>query len=702
MKKILCGVLSLVVGFSMLSNMAYATTENTAYLEMDLSEGKTSFDKQSALITQKNVTFGTTDDKVNYTLFDKTAQQYLKLESNPFTKANTTIGMWVNLETTDANERALFNVGTNPSNYTYQATVANGKLTVALKNKTSESESKQSVDLPTGYAGAWTYFAFVETVSENNVTVKAYINPSSQTATPVLTVGPFEMSADDYSNAYIGATGALKNPNKDSGLNGKIAALGIYQKAFTAAEAFAVYDKGIVPKKEEEEKPNPNPGPTVPDPGTPDVPDTPIQGGDLVYDLEVGEDLAHSYDKFQTQKALNYNTAGNAPIVGKFRGVGNDFNYISFNDPYGTENRVKRAPLNIDTTNVPSSDALTFETWVRLGASGADGGTDQFCFLSVKAVKPDQQKQDILQVMTFRNYSLIAKGLGSKWKNGENEVSTIGGNAATVGSGEWRHVVITKANTQTDTTLKVWVDGDVKVNQTLELKDRQTVESSYQISICGWPNGQNGEVCADVADFKVYTKQLSDSEVSEKFNEEKGKYATPEYYYDSDSKLSVADTSVSLKLTNADNTDISKLAVTDADGNPFGATITKENGNLLLNFSQYLRYGLKLKIANIVTNGYNFVEVDGGSSSATAVKSGENAVVTIKNTSSPKQYKYAVIQRRANGAAVSATQGTVEVTGTSDPINVAIAQGAEKIYVYVWEVSAGNLIPVQSTPIILE
>ena len=225
MRKILCSVLSLVMCVGLFANTVFA--QSTPYL--DVAFDATSFETQSALITQNKVNFGETEDKIKYALFDKTKGQYMMLEENVFANENTTVEMWVNLDETDTNERALFSAGTTPANHTYQATVANGKLTVSLKHKTSGDTQTQSVDLPSDYVGKWIYFAFVETVSNGAVTVNAYINPASATATPLLTVGPFTMDSTDYDNAFIGATGSAQNPNKNNGLSGKIAALRIYK-----------------------------------------------------------------------------------------------------------------------------------------------------------------------------------------------------------------------------------------------------------------------------------------------------------------------------------------------------------------------------------------------------------------------------------------------------------------------------------------
>lgn len=721
MKKILCGVLSLAMLFGSLGTAAYADgyVRPKPITGVDISDGTTiknscTTGTQIAEVTGSNINLKKTDDGVNYALFDGSAQQYIEIGENPYCVNDTTTEMWVMLDETDSNDRALFSAGTTPSNYTYKATVANGKLKFSMKNKADTSKTASGeCDLPSDYAGKWIYLVFVESAAGvNQVTFNIYVNPKTAEPTPSLTVGPCEMSDEsDYSNIFVGATGSNKNKNKDNGMKGKLAAFDVYQTSWTATDIYNAYITspsnltGITV-----------PGPTDPidpvdpseptGPSEPSDPDTPKEGG-LVYDLEIGETLAKSYDKYQPTKALNYNTAGTAPTVEKFRGVDSDFNYIRFNDEYGTADAKKRAPLNIDTTNVSPSDALTFEIWFRLNATGAENTTAQTCFMSVKATGNGVTK-DIFQAMTYQNYSLMLKAFANTSKDGTITSTSVTDGAAQPAAGGWHHLVITRSKTDSSATLKAWIDGASKVNKTVDLENPQISESSYQISICGWPNGANGETAADIADFKVYTKELTDSEVLASYNESKAGFATPEFYYDSDTKSPVDSGSVELEATLSDSditsaVDNKLLKLTDGDGNEISASFEKKDGGLTVSFNQYLRYGMKLKLENLQSGSYSYISVEDGAATFTAAKqtNGNVKIRIEKSGSDTKTYKYAVISRRSDGAAILAKAGEAEFAENCERY-LPYAAGADKIYVYVWEVSGSKLIPVKNSPIVLE
>lgn len=722
MKKILCGVLSLAMLFGVLGTAAYADgyVRPKPITGVDISDGKTIKNSNSAAteVTGSNVNLKTTKDGVNYALFDGSAQQYIKIDENPYRVNDTTTEMWVMLDETDSNDRALFNAGTAPGKYTYQATVANGKLKFSMKNKKDQTKTAQGeCDLPSDYAGKWIYLVFVESAAGvNQVTFNIYVNPKTAEPTPSLTVGPCEMDdEEDYASIYVGAVGSNVN-YKDNVMEGKLAAFDVYQTSWTATDIYNAYITspsnltGItVPGPIDPVDPTDPVDPVDPSeptgPSEPGDPDTPKEGG-LVYDLEIGETPAKSYDKYQPTKALNYNTAGTAPTVEKFRGVDSDFNYIHFLDDYGTEGRKMPAVLNIDTTNVSPSDALTFEIWFRLNATREENTTAQTCFMSVKATGNDVTK-DIFQAMTYKNYSLMLKAFANTSKDGAITSTSVTDGAGHSAAGGWHHIVITRSKTDSSATLKAWIDGVSKVNKTVDLENPQISESSYQISICGWPNGKTAETAADIADFKVYTKELTDSEVLASYNESKAGFATPEFYYDSDTKIPVDSDSAELEATLSDSeitsaVDNKLLKLTDGDGNEISASFEKKDGGLTVSFNQYLRYGMKLKLENIRSGSYSYISVEDGAATLTAEKKTDGVKIRIdKSGSDKKTYKYAVISRRSNGAAIKAEFGTAEFAADCER-RLPYAAGADKIYVYAWEVSGSKLIPVKNSPIVLE
>lgn len=712
MKKILCLLMSLSIIGALLVSPIYADisllglpADSGLTFELDVST-KTDVSGNDTAVTVKG-TFNDSEtvgkNKIDYIYFNSEKNDVVSALRMPISTADgdsSSIEMWAKPYGTDENERALFAISrTTVDNASFYAAFKENTMTVFLNGQ------QKSIDV-SKYIGKWSHFVFQRKYADGKAYVEAYIN-----ANLVMSM-EFDGEKEDEGKkfVYIGSFGTL--PTQLSRVfRGNLAEARIYSKLLTESNIFGLYTDKCDLYGLGEEEPTPTPivpttSPTVSsDPGeetpapTIEPTATPIPSKGIIFDMDLSEyDGSQTMLTDKTGKAVKIN--GN-PQIKIQNGIGKTFSYPYFNGNAGNNISIEGSSF----AQISNLDRTSVEFWY------------QPCVVEDKWPK-------------FFSITSGAANSGSWWcENGTSDggyfickqasTSAFRTNGV-VTNGVWTHAVITREfDSAADTvSYKGYINGELigsgVVSDTSALSDSGAMKFG---SIGGGADGYTGGFSC----IKIYDKILSDTDVLKNYENEKSLYTSPVFVPVS-GEISKTEGEIVMRTESGFNVSdiLSKgITVTDAQtGEKFlNASAVQTGGDeFTVKFGQYVKYGDSIRISSPYKDAYNFVNVTKGTSSAEiklynaenreiSTIEGQNrikAMIKLKNSADTScDYRYAVIARAENNAAICAKSGEISVSGDSTENVVETLSDLENvknIWLCVWEKNGSALIPIYAMP----
>lgn len=711
MKKILCMLMSLTLIGALLVSPIYADISlfeaaDSLTFDLDISQ-RTDKSANNTAVTVKNTFDGSEtvgSNKIDYIYFNSEKEDVVSSLRIPVTAAggdSSSFEMWAKPHGTDENERVLFAISRSSlDNASFYASFKENTMTVFANGQSESADISKYMD-------KWSHFVFQRRYADGKTYVEAYIN-----ANPVITM-EFDGEKEDESKkfVYIGSSASAVTQIKNV-FRGNLAEARIYSKFLTESDIFGMYtDKSDFYGLSGEE-PTPTPVPTAtpaptdsPDPGeptpTPTVAPTPTPATakGIILDVDLSEYSGGDSLTDKTGKTVKIN--GN-PEIKTQKGIGKTFSYLYFDGNAGKDISIEGSSFaqisNLDRTSVefwyqPCVVANKWSKFFSITAGAANGGS-WWC---------ENGMAD------GGGYFICQQG--SKQAFRANQAVT---------NGAWTHAVVTREFDSTAQTVsyKGYINGELVNSGTVTGVSRLNDVGAMRFgSIGGGADGQVG----GFGQIRVYDEILSNDKVSELYEDEKSRYTEPVFTPVSD-EISRTAGEIVMKAENGYSvSDILKGTITvtnAATGEKFLNASSAQTGEdeFTVKFGQYVKYGDTIKISSSYKNAYNFAYVTKGTSSAEiklynsdnreiSTVDGQSRIrAMIKLTNSadtPCDYRYTVIAKTENNAAISAKSGEISVSGNSTENIIETLSDLENVkYVWlcVWEKNGSALIPIYAMP----
>lgn len=623
--------------------------------------------------------------------------------------SDMTIEIWAKPNVTDNVGRVLFSLSKSTvNNSSYNATLTSKKMTVNLNGQTAECDIEN-------YMNKWTQFAFVRSYDdeEGTATLKVYMNGDN-----VIDTSFAETKKADESDKflYIGSYGDNKTSQWEIQYVGGISELRVYDASLTSSVIGLNYIQQMQAYKDNSGDTDPvdpvdpdNPEQPT-DPDTPDNPEAPNEEG-IIFDLDIGDTLSSLKD-VSGNNITGISTAGSVSVQ-KYQGLEGDINYVAIDNSVDTQYvKVTDSKLlnNTNTTiefvmktplfdknrwpkhfGIESEASSNYSLWFETGDPGYFIFTDH-AIVNNKPVF----RQDGIASTAQRN-------------------------------GEWMHLVLTRAwdEDAKKITLKAYMNGlslSASAGQSMSgTKTNMTTpgdpsDASYYFG-CSVMHGnlKRDGYRGGLAELRVYNKIMTETEISQNYNEFKTKYAPKPFGLKDGETFKRETKGLSYQMLGG-NSAVNDITITDAlTGKPFNAKVTATEDGFDISFNQYLKYGQTLKlnspslnasVSETVSKGNSEISAELYNSDLTLVTEldGSNSYkinLTVKNKAASQDYKYIVVARDENGASVSSHSGSISVASdeNNDFFTITDTKEAKEISIYVWESTEGMLIPVYGSPI---
>lgn len=696
MKKLLC----LILSSFMLYMPAYAdeikllgAIDKELLFDLDISEYSESNLKVSdksgknEIVTLRNKPEAKSElinqNEVKYVEFNSKSNDIISnfrlAPANVCGLENSTVEIWASPSETDENVRTLFSVSKiDFESSVYYAGFSGNTMTVFANGISQECDISE-------YIGKWSHYVFVRSYKDGKICVYAYIN--SKKVITIESEGEKQSESDKY--FYIGAPGNFSTQLPHV-FRGGVSEARIYGTAFSEDTALFNYI-------EQAEKYG------LLSPEEPDITDPPENEGELLFDLEVDKIPENSKDKADSTVTFSNNEDVTS---GSFMGIEGNFDYLHFKD----EEKTAAQYLQFDGKNIKNKDSLSIECWARPNDIGTGYG-NIFVFTNSNSANA------FLRLSCFENKISFMENSGTAQRVDVKGDSYVG---------KWNHfVVIRNYNSETsEVELSGWINGKKVIGNSTPYKSKVD-ETEAKYGIGGVSKLLIESFIGDIAEFKVYGKELTSEEIQENYKKNLDKYTAPSFFYDSSIPLP-KDSDV-VKMTVANGILVSELiakgiTVSNAETGKQIYTLLgdTDDESFTLNFRQYLKYGMKLKLYSDSLDIYNNIETERGSTAVTASLHDENGVkitrpdgqeklkinLTIKNNGSKdKEYRYAVIAKNENNASVSALSGKYTISAEDyekSILTLLNTKNALKLYIYVWEADEVSLTSVYDMPIKIE
>ncbi len=305
--------------------------------------------------------------------------------------------------------------------------------------------------------------------------------------------------------------------NKNKAFEGDIAEFRIYEGALTAAEASAEYEDTKATYEE------------------PEVVIPPMPDG-LIFDMDISGSSAGNIVVTDTSNASQvkaitpYGASNTAPIFGSEDGV----DYLSFTtigeDGTTLSNRKSKIAVELVNDNIADKAGVTFEAWARAKQTTAANSGTWGALASIGAANTSGTSHIEARFLDDASMHLYPDRAAASTGRGYLKFFTDYKDT-------WAHYVfirerVTVLDEDTNENVEKWQTtlyiNNVLHEQSYSTSDLKTEDyAATWLSIGGSSSSdQSRAFIGDIADFRLYSKALSVSEITASFNADAGKYVS--------------------------------------------------------------------------------------------------------------------------------------------------------------------------------